>query len=85
MRLSYNLVFTVLQVFGCICDLHKRARLEGMLREEVEAQAAGEGGPDLTVCFIQSILLSILLIDILSCWIIFHEQQSMTLFIMLES
>ncbi|CAB3990743.1 cation channel sperm-associated 4-like [Paramuricea clavata] len=36
----------VIEVFGCICDLHKRARLEGMLREEVEAQAAGEAGHD---------------------------------------
>jgi hypothetical protein len=37
---------TVLQVFGCICDLHKRARLEGMLHEHMEAQDAGEDAHD---------------------------------------
>ena len=49
-----SLIITVLllQVFGCICDLHKRARLEGMLREQVEAQDSGEDGQDqfLSVC-----------------------------------
>ena len=35
-----------MQVFGCICDLHKRARLEGVLREAEEARAAGETARD---------------------------------------
>ena len=50
------------QVFACICDLHTRARIEGMLRDEVEGQAA-EGGQDklLTVCAL-SIVPTILML-----------------------
>lgn len=44
--INVSLVPTFPQVFGCICDLHKRARIEGMLRDDVEAQAGEEGGHD---------------------------------------
>ena len=29
--------FYILKIFGCICDIHKKARLEGFLKD-------GEGG-----------------------------------------
>ncbi|XP_028397762.1 cation channel sperm-associated protein 4-like [Dendronephthya gigantea] len=41
-----NIKNQIIEIFGCICDLHKRARLEGMLREADEARAAGENARD---------------------------------------
>lgn len=43
--LRIHTIFT-LQVFGCICDLHRRARLEGLLRENEDAHVTAEAGRD---------------------------------------
>lgn len=43
--LRIHTIFT-LQVFGCICDMHRRARLEGLLRENEDAHVTAEAGRD---------------------------------------
>lgn len=36
----------LVEVFGCICDLHKRARLEGALRDGEGNYTGGNTGTD---------------------------------------